>query len=62
MALDKTDKTILNYHRFQDPSSGRLALKKLQPELERYAECVAKHLKARPMAKAAAVYTSAAPT
>ena len=37
---------------------GRSALQKLLPEMDSYVECVTKHLKARPMARAAAVYTS----
>ncbi len=39
---------------------GRAALKKLKGEMDAYAECVAKHAKARPMARAAEVYTAAA--
>ena len=38
---------------------GRTALRQLQPEMERYAACVAAHLKATPqkeLARAPAVY------
>jgi hypothetical protein len=45
--------------RSQDPAAGRAALAKLQPQLKQYADCVSQHLKARPMARAAAVYTAA---
>ena len=44
--------------RSQDPAAGRAALAKLQPQLKQYADCVSQHLKARPMARAAAVYTA----
>ena len=46
--------------RLQDPAAGRAALLKLQPLLNQYVDCVSSHLKARPLARAAAVYTAAA--